>query len=303
MKTALVLGGGGARGIAHIGVLKFLEEVGFVPDIICGTSIGAIIGARYAQVPSWKVVWEDVNCALESETFEKASSEFMEENDKKNPFQEFMSIISKGIAYSKAIATTSLVSEKSYLKALQEFIPYDTLIEETRIPFAAVATDLLTGKEVILTKGPIIKAVAASASIPGIFPPIKWGNYLLTDGGWVDVLPALAAYILGADFIIGVWVSKSLDLLEEMKNAFDIVYRADDIARFYLNWLRRNECDAIIEPDVGHYTWNQFNEKDEIFKKGYDAAKSTWPEISKCLKKGKIFNSFTQTEEEKDLPE
>ena len=288
MKIALVLGGGGARGIAHIGVLKFLEEQGFCPNIICGTSIGAIVGARYSQVLSWKVVWEDVNRALESEAFEKASSEFLDENEKKNPFQEFMNIISKGIAYSKALTHTSLVSEKSFINALEVFIPQNTLIEETRIPFAAVATDLISGHEVIITRGPIVKAVAASSAIPGIFPPIEWGRYLLVDGGWVDVLPAIAAYILGADFIIGVYVGKNLELTEEIKNSFDVVYRSDDISRHYLNWLRKDECDFIIYPNVGHILWNQFHQKDLLFQEGYKAAKEAWPKIKRAMAKAKL---------------
>ena len=281
MRVALALGGGGARGIAHIGVLKFFEEVGFRPSIICGTSIGAIVGARYAQVPSWKVLWEDLHRSLESESFKRASSEFSERES--NPFQEFMRLISKGIALSKAMATTSLVSERAFFTALGEFIPHDTLIEETRITFAAVAADLLSGREVILARGSIIKAVAASASIPGIFPPIRWGDMLLTDGGWVDVVPAFAARVLGADFVIGVWVSKSLELCERLGNAFDVVYRSDDIARYYLGWMRREECDALIEPEVGSYLWNQFEAKDELFEAGYVAAKRAWPRIKRAM--------------------
>ncbi len=298
MKAALVLGGGGARGIAHIGVLKFLEEQGFVPDIICGTSIGAIIGGKYALVPSWKVVWEDLNKALESEAFERASSEFMDETDKKNPFQEFLNIISKGIAYSKALTTTSLVSEKAFTDALREFFPQNSLIEETRIPFAAVATDLLSGKEVVITRGPILKAVAASSAIPGIFPPVKWKGMLLSDGGWVDVLPAMAAYMLGADVIIGVWVGRNISVHDELNNAFDVVYRADDIARHYLNWLRKEECHVTVEPKVGNYLWNQFSAKDELFELGYQAAKESWRDIQKLLNKPKLLRLFKDNTKE-----
>ncbi len=291
MRVALVLGGGGARGFAHVGVLRFLEEQGFVPHIICGSSIGAIIGGKYALVPSWRVLWEHINRALESEAFERASSEFVESSEKGNPFQEFWSIISKGLAYSRALTTCSLVSLDNYMAAFREFFPHDPLIEHTRIPFAAVAVDLVSGREVILTRGSMVKAVAASSSIPGVFPPIRWlGEMLLVDGGWVDVLPALAAYLLGADVTIGVWVGKDISVYQEVKNAFDVVYRADEIARHYLNWLRRRECTFIIEPDVGRYMWNEFDRREEILQRGYEAAERTWPEIVKILKSP--FRSF-----------
>jgi len=292
--VALVLGGGGARGIAHVGVLRFLEEVGFTPHIICGSSIGAIIGARYAQVLSWRVVWEDVNRALESEAFKEASSEFSDETEG-NPFQEFMRIVNRGIACTKAFASMSLVSEEAYMNALSQFIPQDTLIEETRVAFAAVAVDLVSGREVVITRGSILKAVAASASIPGIFPPVKWNGMLLADGGWIDVLPASAARILGADVVVGVWVGKKIDVMEPLNNTFDVVYRADDIARHYLNWIRRDECDVIIEPDVGTYLWNQFSAKDELFEKGYEAAASSWARIKGTLSKVRILRYFRRS--------
>jgi len=194
MKIGLALAGGGARGLSHIGVLKVFEERGVIPDIICGTSIGAIVGGKYALVPSWKVVWEDYKRSFEGEAFKKAGMELLQEEETHNPFQEFLKIINRGIVYSKALTSLSLVSLKSYLEAIEDYFLYDTFIEETRIPFGAVALDMKTGKEVLLTRGSLVKAVAASSALPGIFPPVPWGDYLLVDGGWVDVMPSSCAF-------------------------------------------------------------------------------------------------------------
>ncbi len=303
MKIGLALGGGGARGLAHIGVLKILEENGIKPDIICGTSIGAIVGGKYAHIPSWRIVWEDVVRAIEGEAFKKAGMElFAEEEGRKNPFQEFLKVVEKGILYSRAIASTSLVSPKAYMEAIKDFFGQDFLIEETRIPFAAVATDLITGAEVIITRGSMVKAVAASAAIPGIFPPVKWHDFLLIDGGWTEILPATCARLMGADFVIGVWIGKDISEFAGVNNSFEVVSRADEITRHYLGVLRKKECDFIIEPDVGKFVWSEFDKKDEIFVKGEKAAAETMKELKKKLKQEKLKRKIFKNKKRK-IPE
>ncbi len=294
MKIGLALGGGGARGLAHIGVLKVLEENGIIPDIICGTSIGAVVGGKYAHIPSWRVVWEDVVRAIEGEAFKKAGMELFEEeeDERKNPFQEFLKVVEKGILYSRAIASTSLVSLKAYMEAVKDFFGRDFLIEETRIPFAAVATDLIKGAEVIITRGSMVKAVAASAAIPGIFPPIKWHDFLLVDGGWTEVLPATCARLLGADFVIGVWIGRDISEFSGVSNSFEVVSRADEITRHYLGVLRKSECDFIIEPDVGKFVWSEFDKKEEIFVRGEEAAEERIGELKKKLKQENLKKLF-----------
>ncbi len=293
MKIALALGGGGARGLSHVGVLKVLEENGIIPDIICGTSIGAIIGGKYAHIPSWKTVWEDVLRAIEGEAFKRAGMElFEEEDEKKNPFHEFLKVIEKGILYSRAIASTSLVSYKAYIEAIKDFFGRDFFIEETRMPFAAVATDLITGAEVILSRGSMVKAVAASSAIPGIFPPIEWNNFLLVDGGWTEVMPSTCARLMGADFVIGVWIGRDISEFLGVHNSFEVVSRADEITRHYLGVLRKQECDFIIEPDVGKFVWSDFDKKEEIFKKGEEAASESIERLKKIIKMKRLTTLF-----------
>lgn len=178
MKIGLALGSGASRGWAHIGVIQALEEMGVQIDIVTGCSIGSYVGASYAsgklaQLAEW----------VESLT-------------------EWQVFALMGVGFQKG----GLVSGQKVFKALQENYSFDTF-EELNKPFAAVATDLYSGREVNFTSGSVIEAVKASCAIPGLFPPLLFNNRWLVDGGVVNPVPVNMCRMLGADIVIAVNLS------------------------------------------------------------------------------------------------
>lgn len=183
LKIGLALGSGSSRGWAHIGIIRELAELGIEPDIICGTSVGAMVGAAYVTNNLDKL--EDWACSLTK--FEAAR--YFDINFSLNGF----------------------VDIKKYHYFLNEYIAGDAaLIQDYKKQFAAVATDLETGREVWLMKDSIVAAVWASMSLPGLFPAIKNNNRWLVDGGLVNPVPVSACRALGADIVIAVNLNSDL---------------------------------------------------------------------------------------------
>lgn len=177
MKIGLALGSGSSRGWSHIGIIRALAELGIEPDIVCGTSIGALVGASYVTNKLDKL--EDWVCSLTK--FETAR--FFEFNSQLNGF----------------------VNKDRLHRFLQEHVANDeTLIEKQSKQYAAVATDLETGREIWISSGPMIEAVWSSISLPGLFPAIRNDQKWLVDGGLVNPVPVSVCRALGADVVIAV---------------------------------------------------------------------------------------------------
>ncbi len=181
-RTALVLGSGGARGWSHIGVIKALDEAGFRPDIIVGTSMGALVGGVYA---SGRL------SDLEQLALEFGTRELL---------YYFMEM---------KIPRSGLIDGEKIVRLVRRHVAAET-IESLPIPFAAVATDILTGEEVVLGKGDAINAIRASISIPGIFTPVEGDGHVLVDGGLVNPIPVSVARSMGASRVVAVDISHGL---------------------------------------------------------------------------------------------
>ena len=180
-RIGLALGGGGARGWAHIGVLDALKDAGIEPDIVCGTSMGSLVGAGY--VTGRLSVLKDWACSLTS--------------------RGMVGLIDLRLKGGGLIDGDEIV-------ALLNRLGIATLIEQAAKPFAAVATSLITGREIWLRTGPIVEAVRASIGIPGIFSPVKHGDDWMLDGGLVNPVPVSVCRALGAEIIIAVNLGSNL---------------------------------------------------------------------------------------------
>jgi NTE family protein len=250
--AGLALGGGGARGWAHIGVLLALAEKDIHITHIAGTSIGAFVGAFYAT-GSFDVLRENV----------------VHFNWK------------QGLGYFASVPSKEgILNGHTITKFLEEHLG-EAFLEDTPIPLCTVATDLRTGKEVTMRKGSITEAVRASIAVPGIFTPVQKENSLLVDGGLVNPVPVSTVRGMGAEQVIAVdlnMLSTGPDtpmLIEEgQPNLLEIVGASANIIEAGLteNRFAADPPDLLIRPDLTHISYLDFSKGKESIRLGYEAA-------------------------------
>lgn len=296
-KIGLVLGGGGARGLAHLGAIDVLSKKEIIPDLVVGTSIGSIIGAIYAVSGDARQTMARVNDYFHCDCYRAIKFDFLKQTEagKKNDglLDSLSRYLQKKFFYNVVLANQlSFVSLGTYLESIN-FLIDDIDIQETRIPFAAVCTDINSGSEIVLTKGSLRLAVAASGAIPGIFPPVEFQGHLLVDGGWVNQLPVDTARALGADFVIAVNVARELEQDFAIDTGLDIIRRANAITRTVLNDIQAREADGIIEPEVGDMSWAEFGCIDDCVKRGRTATRQLLKAIEKHRKDTPFFKTIS----------
>jgi NTE family protein len=257
-KVALVLGGGGARGIAHIGVLRVLKEENIPIDLVVGTSVGSIAGAFYcAGVPLDHLDDIAKNISL------KDISNYN--------YLSFLSIF---------LNENLLSNEK-----LEQFI-YENIgnvrFDQLKTPLVCVTTDLNTGERVLLREGSVAFAVRASSSIPGIFKPIEYMQRYLVDGGLVENIPVNVAKIFDADIIIAVSVAADITK-NDLDNVFFTLMQAIYIQGMALDQYNLGMADVVISPDVGSLSVIDFKNSYKTIDKGVIAARSSVKSIKKAI--------------------
>jgi len=287
MKIALVLGGGAARGLAHVGVLKVLEKEGLHFDLIVGTSIGAIIGGLYALNPRAEDLEDRVLAYLESEPFKKFRMDsFSRESEKKDTLtRRFLPPISnfleRGIFFGKSLTRLSFISSE-IVRENGFYLFGESSFQESRIPLHVVATDMDSGTEYVLSQGLIRDAVAASCAIPSILPPVCIEGKTLVDGGCVSLVPINAARQLGAGLVIACNVGKTrLNPSYPLKSGFDVVMRSYDITLFSLRAHQLRGADVLISPEADDINWADFSQPRECIQKGEHAARRAVGQIRK----------------------
>lgn len=293
----LALGGGGARGGIHIGVLKVLDAEGIPIHSIAGTSIGALVGGFYALCLSATRIEERLLSYLSSQTFKRARFRLMEEAGSKGDaplFSRLASFIKKEFLLATALTRPYIISKEHFLENLAYFIP-DVLTEGTRIPFAAVATDLETGEEVVIKEGSLRYAIYASCTYPGVIEPLRINGRLLVDGGVVAMLPVDAARGLGPDFVLAVNAEKCIGEKVEGLTGIETLFRADDLMAAELTRRQAEKADILIHPGVGDTKWYEFQKMPNYIAIGERAAKEKLPEILKALGIKGRRSRFSQT--------
>lgn len=255
-KIALVLGGGAARGFAHVGVIRALEQEKIPIDMVVGTSVGGLIGAIYAaDVSSFDLEW----------------TAFQLEKDDLFDFGVMNAVT--GMGFAKGDKLEAWV--KSHIKT--------TNIENLKIPFAAVATDLNWGYKVVLDHGPVARAIRASAAIPGVFQPVQHQGKILVDGGVVDNIPISVAKAKGADIVIAVDISGNLGNTN-ITNLLGVSLQATNIM-FALNVEQsKKNADILIAPaGIGDIGMLDFTQKKRCMQAGIEATKQAMPAIRKAI--------------------
>lgn len=252
-KVALVLGGGAARGFAHVGVIRALEQEKIPIDMIVGTSVGSLIGALYASNPN--------SFELEWTAFELEKDDIFD--------------------FSILASATGPVKGDKLEKFVNAKIPAQN-IEQFKVPFYAVAADLNTGEPVVFSSGPISKAVRASCSIPGIFTPLSYNNRQLIDGGVLGNIAPEIARRYGANLVIVVSIGKTVQN-KETDTIVGITLQAIAIMSNKIDSYKIKEADVLISPEVSDVGTMDFTQKKRCMEAGIAAAKEAIPEINKLL--------------------
>jgi NTE family protein len=250
-RLGLALGGGFARGIAHVGVLKVLQDYEVPIDFLAGTSVGALIASAYAS-----------GCSLD----------FMAEQGAKTRFSDFgrWKLSRKGMASNERLEDF-----------LHEFTPA-RCFEELKIPLCIVAVDILTGESVHFRRGELGPALRASCAYPGLFIPIEYEGRCLVDGFLTETVPAPAAREMGADIVVSVHLEPGL-LKTSPRNSIEVISRSFSIIQARSNQSWKQETDVLIEPMVHHIMWDEFVKTPELIDSGERAAKQAMPKIKQLL--------------------
>ena len=268
----LALGGGGARGFAHIGVLQALSEAGVRPRRIAGTSAGAVVGAMYLAYGSVESIKDRWKAAFDEGLI--PSIEAFSREDDKGAQEHFLLQAARRIRDRVVISLAvnrSTVLDGSALKGALDFLLPDIDIEDLPGQFVAVATDLETGEEVRLRAGRLRTMVLASSSIPGLVPPVEVESRLLVDGGVVAEVPVAAATTLGRP-VLAVDVAMEMPAYRGDRLVLETMARTGLMTSGLLRGFQLREADLVLGPDVGPISWSEWDHFDELVNKGYQAA-------------------------------
>ena len=287
-RVALVLSGGGARGIAQVGVLKALERHGIPVDFIASTSIGAIVGGLYAagytvdELENLLLTmnWDEL-LSLSDET--KRSELFVDQ--KITGERSFVAIRFQGFepVIPPAVSSGQRLTDYLNTKVLQA--PYHAYpdFDHLKIPFRAVSTDLVSGKKIVLSDGSLAEALRASATVPLLFNPIEKDSMKLVDGGLVDNIPTDLARKAGCDLIIAVNSTSGLRREDEMVAPWQT---ADQIVGIMMERQKAEElaqANVVITPDIGRHVSSDFRDLGWLIAQGYKSAEDKIPEILSLL--------------------
>lgn len=255
VKVGLALGGGAARGFAHIGVIKALEAQGIVPDIVVGTSAGSLVGALYAAGNNGFALHK---LALEMD--EAAISDWSVP------------------LFAKATGVLKGEALQNYVNKAVNNVP----LEKLKMSFGAVATDLKSGEPILFQRGNTGAAVRASSAVPGVFQPVRIGERSFVDGGLVSPVPVRFAREMGADFVIAVNISAQPDA-QPASSTLEMLLQTFAIMGQSINAYELKEADVVIQPRLGTMKGNDFPGRNTAILAGEQAAAALMPEIKRKL--------------------
>ncbi|HET7185905.1 MAG TPA: patatin-like phospholipase family protein [Terriglobales bacterium] len=246
--VGLALGGGFARGLAHIGVLKVLEEEGIPVNFIAGTSVGSVIGAAYCSGISAKELEEIAGLVR---------------------FKDFA---------RWTLSRYGFASNDRMERFLKKMLRCHTF-EELKVPLAVAATDFASGEGVVFRSGPLVDAVRASCAYPGMFLPVNVNGRLMVDGLLAHAVPTVPLKQMGAQRVIAVYLSAHWVNLNGPRHVFDVIGQCFSIAQSKMSGLWETAADVILQPDVRGFSYDGFDRAPELIRAGEVAARQALPAI------------------------
>ncbi|MCZ4295247.1 patatin-like phospholipase family protein [Vibrio sinaloensis] len=286
-KVAVVLAGGGAKGAAHIGVLKALEELRVPVDVITGTSMGSYVGGLYATGMSA----DEIESFIDTVDWNSGYRDRVDRSQRKVQDKEYEDryqlTTDLGLRWGEVRASRGIVQGQGMLKLLRETtgnLPPFASFDDLAIPYRSVATDIIELKPVVLSQGYLVDAMMASMSVPGALPPYQLNGQMLVDGGVTNNMPVDVARDLGADVVIAV------DIGTEYKNEEDFttfLTVADQLSNYLVRSTTARQAelltdkDFFLQPDVGDMETTEFDKMPQAFEKGYQATMARKAELQK----------------------
>jgi NTE family protein len=263
-KVGVALGGGFARGIAHVGVLRVLRDYEIPVDFIAGTSVGALIATAYAS---------------------GTSIEEMARQGSATRFSDFgrWTISRMGMASNERL--------EDFLRRFTAARHFD----EMKIPLSIVATDLITGESIHFTEGDLGPPLRASCAYPGLFLPVEYRKHYLVDGFLTESVPAQAVREMGAELVIAVHLEPGL-ISTKPRNTIEVISRSFSIIQGTITQPWRAEVDVLLQPNVHHVLWDEFSKTPQLIAAGEESARAAVPQIKALLNRAQVEESpFEET--------
>ena len=303
-KIGLALSGGGARGAAHVGVLKILEKNNIPIDYIAGTSMGAVIGGLYASGMSVDEIEHQLDTIDWENVFNDTPDRPIRTKRRKDDDSAYLTAITVGVTDEGIKLPGAAVHGQRFdqiLRALTLPVAEITDFNNLSIPFRAVATDIETGYEVVLDKGDLAVAIRASMTIPAVFSPVELNDQILVDGGSANNLPISVVKAMGADIVIAVDISTPLQQKDELHGALTILTQLSGLL------TRRNvvaqlslltQDDVLILPELGDIKTLDFHKVKEAIIYGEQAAENKIEKLQALALSDQIYNDYIDRQQE-----
>jgi NTE family protein len=277
-KIGLTLSGGGAKGLAHIGILKAIDSAGLKIDYITGTSMGAVVGSLYAAGYSGKEI-EKIANDIDWNTIFNSNPQYrdiaLREKDEFGGY--LLEVPIKGLR--PALTSGLMDPEGVWTEFLKFLYPVYTVkdFHQLNIPFECIATDLETGKPVVLNSGELVPAIRSSMAIPSVFTPITYQGKVLVDGGLVQNFPVSQAKKMGADYVIGVSLYSGLMNRNQFKSALNVMDQITSYVDAADEVNQKAMCDLLIMPPIGDYNAASFGDYKDIIRIGNEMGAMMYP--------------------------
>jgi NTE family protein len=294
VKIGLALGGGGARGFFHVGALKAFEQLKIRPDMISGTSIGAVVGGLYALYSDATHVEQLIFDAFAKNERDilalKKHFGSVTFGDDTVWLEKSFNIIQEFCLWNLCVIKPYLIEPKPFFKVFKELFQISRF-SDCKIPFIATCVDLVAGRLCFLTEGSLYRAIIATTALPGFFPALKVKDQVLVDGGALETLPTQA--LKGkVDFTIGVNLETTRHVYAEARNCVETLCLTDKLRYKKIIDDNVKEADFLIFPDLEKFSWGSFDKAKELLTMGEQQTLEAGEKLLKTIKKAKIKRFF-----------